>query len=258
MKAQRVALICAMIGAVPFSSCAQDTDPGPSVDASPPGPPGCVEGCTVWDRKEFFRARGLDSCNVSARLHLSEAGVVTDVEIRRGEENSACGRAMREWAFSTRWEPSSENPDRYFTVGKYFDRQETAPSEVGFRTYPIRTGGSVSHVLLIHPDPDVTLEALWEEHASGLGRVSLVSEAHVRRRTLCSAGRTSDGGIELRVVSVSDNDAVSGVTPAMGPWELAPTFHRLNPDQEFLAGEVLGESGTCLLLQSLPGGEETS
>jgi hypothetical protein len=253
----RAALIGGVTCLTLFASCAQ-TDPGHSVDAPVPGLPGCVEGCTVWDRKEFFHERGLDSCNVSARLHLSEAGEVTDVEIRRGGENSDCGRAMREWAFSTRWEPSSENPDRYFTVGEYFDPQEVASSEVRFRTYPIRTGGSVSHLLLIHPDPDVTVEAIQEEYGSGLGRVSLLSEAHTRRQTLCTAGRTSDGGIELQAVPVSDNPAVSGVTPEMGPVELARFFRRLHPDQQFLAGEVLEESGTCLLLQSLSGGEETS
>lgn len=247
-----------MTCAIPLSSCAQETDSTRSVDASTPGLPGCVEGCTTWDLQEFFRARGLDSCNVSAGLHLSEAGEVTDVEIRRGKENAACGRAMREWALSTRWEPSSENPDRFFTVGKYFDPQKAGPTEVRFGTYPVRTGETVSHILLIHPDPDVTLEAIREEHASGLGRVSLVAEAHVRRRTLCTAGRTSDGGIELRAVPVSDDPALSSLTPEMGPHELAPILHRIHPNQEFLAGEVLGESGTCFLLQTLPGGKEMS
>ena len=254
----RAALIGGVTCATLFASCGQDADPGRVADASTPRLPGCFEGCTVWDRKEFFRARGLDSCNVSARLHLSEAGAVTEVEIRRGEENSDCGRAMREWAFSTRWEPSSENPDRFFTVGNYFDPKKAGPSEVRFLTYPVWSGGSVSHILLIHPDPDVTLEAIREEIASGFGRVSLVSEAHARQRTLCTAGRTSDGGIELRAVPVSDNPALSSVTPEMGPVELARFFRRIHPDQQFLAGEVLGESGTCLLLQSLPGGEETS
>jgi hypothetical protein len=111
---------------------------------------------------------------------------------------------------------------------------------------------------LIHPDPDVTLEAIREEYASGFGRVFLVSEAHARRRTLCTAGRTSDGGIELQAVPVSDNSAVSGVIPEMGPGELARFFRRLHPDQQFLAGEVLAERGTCLLLQSLSGGDATS
>jgi hypothetical protein len=165
---------------------------------------------------------------------------------------------MREWAFSTRWEPSFENPDRYFTVGKYFDPQKAGPSEVRFGTYPIWTGDSVSHILLIHPDPDVSLEALWEEYRSGFGRVSLVSEAHARRRTLCTAGRTSDSGIELRAVPVSENPALSSLTPEMGPHELASIFHRIHPGQQFLAGEVLEESGTCLLLQTLPGDNETS
>ena len=251
-------LICALTCGVTFSSCTQEADPGRSVDTPVAGLPGCVEGCSVWDREEFFHERGLDSCNVSARLHLSESGEVTDVEIRSGEENSACVGVMREWAFSTRWEPSSENPDRYFTVGMYSDKQEVASSEVQFGTYPIRTGGSVSHILLIHPDPDVTLEAIREEYASGFGRVSLVSEAHARRRTLCTAGRTSDGGIELRAVPVSDDSPVSRVIPEMGLLELAGFFRRLHPDQQFLAGEVLAERGTCLLLQSLPGGEETS
>lgn len=253
----RVVPIRAMALGILFASCARETDPGRSADASVPGLPGCVEGCTVWDRQEFFGERGLESCNVSARLHLSEAGEVTDVEIRRGEENSACGRAMREWAFSTRWEPSSENPDRFFTVGNYSDPEGAGPTEVRFGTYPIRTGGSVSHILLIHPDPEVTLEAIREEYASGFGRVSLVSEAHVRRRTLCTAGRTAKGGIELRAVPVSDYPTLSSVTPEMGPHELAPIFRRLHPDQQFLAGEVLAERGTCLLLQSMSGGEAT-
>lgn len=238
---------------VPFASCAQETDPDRPVDASISGLPGCVEGCSAWARQEFFRERGLrpGSCEVSARLHLSEAGEVTDVEIRRGEEGSACVRVMREWALSTRWEPSSENPDRHFVVGMYPPGQESASPDVRFRTYPIRTGDSVSHVLLIHPDPDVTLEALWEEYRSGFGRFSLVSEAHPRRRTWCTAGRTSDGGIELRAVPVSGNAALSSLTPDMGPPELARVFHRINPDQAFLAGEVLAEGGTCLLLQPL-------
>jgi hypothetical protein len=159
---------------------------------------------------------------------------------------------MREWAFTTRWEPSSENPDRHFVVGMYpAPRQEVASSEAQFRTYPIRIGDSVSHILLIHPEPDATLEAIWEEHRSGFGRVALVSQAHARRRTLCTVGRTSDGSIELQAVPVSGNAALSGVTPEMGPFELARFFRRMHPDQAFLTGDVLAEGGTCLLLQSI-------
>lgn len=231
--------------------------PGPSDT----GGPGCVSGCSIWAREAFFRERGLErGCDVSARLHLSGSGEVTDVDILRGQADGACVRAMREWAFSTKWEPAPGQPDRVFYVGMGSrdpdSAQRLARSPQGasrwlsIRSYPIRKPGIVLHVLMLHPDPGISLEVLKERFGSGLGPASLVAETRTQGPTLCTVGQTEDGTLVLRADPLpADSEILDADQWSIGPDRLADLAHTIRPELAWLGGDLLQEGGTCVLMR---------
>lgn len=218
--------------------------------------PGCVDGCSIWARDEFFRERGLDreACDVSVSLQVSEAGDVVDAEIVRGDADSACGRVMRDWALSTRWEAAPGKPDRWFTVGMRPPTRgdESRSGEAAFRTYSAPDLDPSNHILLVHPDPGVTLEDLRAGYGSGLGPVVLVDEARSRSRALCTMSRDPNGAVVLRVDPVGGEVALDAPGPrGIDPQEIVRVARRIHPELRPVVGDLLKEGGSCFLL--LPG-----
>jgi hypothetical protein len=227
------------------------------VDAADPrdGLPRCVAGCSIWARKEFFRERGLEpgACHVSALLQLAETGEVEDVEILRGDAVGACGRALRDWAPSTRWEAAPGEPDRWFTVAMRppagDDEPAAGPAAGRFHTFSVPDASK--HVLLVHPNPDVTLEELRGAYGSGLGPVDLVDEAHARSRTLCTVGRAADDRTVLRTDAVGPEVKYDPLVNGPDLQRIARISRDLRPELQWLIGDLLEEGGSCFLLRPL-------